>query len=232
MRPEAFESVELLSADGEFPIQSLQSTERWSEIIRLVLLAGLAGVIVLPQIALAVFALANPETRATILARPLMTAELAVAMTFWIGLFAWPLRRLLARVNGRRRIEISRSIVAVSDEKLLGTKTWMAPLSAYQGITHRVRASLSGSRHELILVHPDASKSVLLMVSEYISEVEIQRFACQLGLPHIPAQRVYGGRSSLKLHDRHCSALTPMPFPMPSSMPNPMPNPMPIAQAA
>lgn len=224
MRPEAFESVELLSADGDFPIQSLQSSERWSEIIRLVLLAGLAGVIVLPQIALAVYALLNPETRAMILARPLMTAELAVAMGFWMGLFAWPLRRLLARVNGRRRVEISRSIVAVRDEKLLGTKTWMAPLSAYQGITHRVRASLSGSRHELVLVHPDASRSVLLMVSEYISEAEIQRFANHLGLPQIPAQQVYGGRRPAKLHDQH--------RPAPTSMPFPMPNPKTIAQAA
>ena len=211
MRPEAFESVELLSADGEFPILSLQSTERWSEVIRLVLLATLAGVIVLPQIALAVYVLANPETRAMILARPLMTAELAVALAFWIGLFAWPLRRLLARVNGRRKVEISRSIVAVRDEKLFGIKTWMSPLSAYKGITHRVRASLSGSRHELVLVHPDPSRSVLLMVSEYISDSEIQRFARHLGLPQIPAQPLSGTTTPAKFRDQH----RPEPFPMP-----------------
>jgi hypothetical protein len=213
MRPEAFESVELLSADGEFPIQSLQSTERWSEMIRLVLLAALAGAIVLPQIALAIYALANPETRALILARPLMTAELAVAMAFWIGLFAWPLRRVLARVNGRRKVEITRSIVAVRDEKLLGTITWMAPLSAYKGITHRVRASLSGSRHELVLVHPDASRSVLLLVSEYISDTEIQRFAHLLGLPQIQAQQVYSATIPAKFHDQHRPAPSPMPKP-------------------
>ena len=220
MRPEAFESVELLSADGEFPIQSVQSTERWSEIIRLVLLATLAGVIVLPQIALTVYALANPETRSLILKRPLMTAELTVAMAFWIGLFAWPLRRLLARVNGRRKVEISRAIVAVRDEKLLGTKTWMAPLSAYKGITHRVRASLSGSRHELVLVHPDASRSVLLMVSEYISDAEIQRFAHLLGMPQIPARQVNGATKSAKFFDQHRPA------------PSPMPKPVAMAQAA
>lgn len=220
MRPEAFESVEQLSADGEFPILTLQSTERWSEIIRLVLLATLAGVIVLPQIALAVYVLANPETRAMILARPLMSAELAVAMAFWIGLFAWPLRRLYARVNGRRKVEISRSIVAVRDEKLLSTKTWMSPLSAYKGITHRVRASLSGSRHELVLVHPDASRSVLLMVSEYISASEIQRFAGHLGLPQIQAQHVDSTTSPAKFHDQR------------RPEPSPMPKPAAMAQAA
>ena len=87
MRPEAFERVELLSAAGEFPIQTSQTSKRWSEIIRLAFLAGLAGVIVLPQIALAAFTLSNDETRALILERPLMTAELTAAMAFWIGLF-------------------------------------------------------------------------------------------------------------------------------------------------
>ncbi len=177
MRPEAFESVELLSAAGEFPIQSSQTSKRWSEIIRLSLLSILAGAVVLPQIALAVYALSNPETRALILDRPVMTVELAFALVFWIGLFAWPLRRLHARVNGRRKVEISRWNVAVRDEKLLNTETWTAPLASYTGIAHHVRASLSGSRHELMLVHPERSRSVLLMISEHISEADIQRFS-------------------------------------------------------
>ncbi len=191
MRPEAFERVELLSAAGEFPIQTSQTSKRWSEIIRLALLAGLAGVVVLPQIALAAFTLSNDETRALILERPLMTAELAVAMAFWIGLFVWPLRRLHARVNGRRNVEISRLSVAVRDEKLLGTETWTAPLASYTGVAHHVRASLSGSRDELILVHPDRARSVLLMVSEHISDADIQRFTRLLGLPQIAARHTH-----------------------------------------
>ncbi len=187
MRPEAFERVELLSAADEFPIQSSQTSKRWSEIIRLSLLSILAGAVVLPQIALAVYALSTPDTRALILERPLMTAELAVALAFWVGLFAWPLRRLHARVNGRRQVEISRSNVAVRDEKLLNTETWTAPLASYTGIAHQVRASLSGSRHELILVHPERSRSVLLMISEHISEADIQRFSRLLALPQIPS---------------------------------------------
>lgn len=194
MRPEAFERVELLSAAGEFPIQSSQSSTRWSEIVRLALLAGLASVVVLPQIALATYALANPETRALILDRPLMTAELALSMVFWIGLFAWPLRRLYARVNGRRRVEITRMLVAVRDQKIMKTETWVAPLASYSGIAHHIRASLSGSRHELILVHPDRARSVLLMVSEHISEADLQRFASLLGLPQIPARQARGAQ--------------------------------------
>jgi hypothetical protein len=205
MRPEAFERVELLSVAGEFPIQSAQTSKRWSEVIRLALLAGLAGVIVLPQIALALYALSNPETRALILDRPLMTAELATALVFWIGLFAWPLRRLHARVNGRRNVEISRLSVTVRDEKLMKTETWSAPLATYTGISHRVRASLSGSRHELILVHPDKSRSVLLMVSEHISEADIQRFTRLLGLPQIPARQ--NGRAHRPVNMQELRAL-------------------------
>lgn len=191
MRPEAFERVELLSAAGEFPIQTSQTSKRWSEIIRLAFLAGLAGVIVLPQIALAAFTLSNDETRALILERPLMTAELTVAMAFWIGLFVWPLRRLHARVNGRRNVEISKLSVAVRDEKLLSTETWTAPLASYTGVAHQVRASLSGSRHELILVHPDRARIVLLMVSEHISDADVQRFTRLLGLPQIAAHQPF-----------------------------------------
>lgn len=202
MRPEAFESVELLSAAGEFPIQSSQTSERWSEIIRLALLSVLAGAVVLPQIALAVYALSNPDTRALILDRPVMTAELAVALVFWIGLFAWPLRRLHARVNGRRKVEISRLSVSVRDEKLLKTVTWSAPLSSYRGVAHQVRASLSGSRHELVLVHPDQAQSVLLMVSEHIAETDIQRFTRLLGLPQIQANEIGSGPRALINHEQ------------------------------
>ncbi len=209
MRPEAFERVELLSAAGEFPIQSSQSSKRWSGIIRLALLAGLAGLIVLPQIALAIYALSNSETRALILDRPLMTAELAIAMVFWIGLFAWPLRRLHARVNGRRQVEISRQSVAVRDDKLLKTVTWSAPLASYTGIAHQVRASLSGSRHELILVHPDKARSVLLMVSEHISDADIHRFTRLLGLPQIPALRPIGGQRAAQIQETRFQTALP-----------------------
>ena len=212
MRPEAFERVELLSAAGEFPIQSAQTSKRWSEIIRLALLAGLAGTIVLPQIALALYTLAIPETRALILARPLMTAELTVAMAFWIALFAWPLRRLNARVNGRRNVEISRQSVSVRDEKLLKTETWSAPLASYTGISHQVRASLSGSRHELILVHPGKSRSVLLMVSEHISEADIQRFTRLLGLPHIQATNNDAQRRTAPMRDSRLEFGGPLPL--------------------
>jgi hypothetical protein len=210
MRPEAFERVELLSAAGEFPIHSAQTSKRWSEIIRLVVLTGLAATIVLPQIALALYALGNPETRTLILAKPLMTAELAVALVFWIALFAWPLRRLLARVNGRRKVEISRLIVAVRDEKLLKTDTWSAPLASYTGVSHQIRASVSGSRHELILVHPDKSRSVLLMVAEHISEADIQRFTRLLGLPHLQVTSMKQPKRAAPKRDNRLEASGPL----------------------
>lgn len=212
MRTEAFESVELLSAAGEWPIQSAQTSNRLSEIIRLALLAGLAGAIVLPQLALAFYALSNPETRALILDRPLMTAELMVAMAFWIALFAWPLRRLHARVNGRRSVEISKLSVAVRDEKLLKTETWSAPLASYSGIAHQVRASLSGTRHELILVHPGKARSVLLMVSEHISEADIQRFTRLLGLPHLQAPNFDAQRRTAPMRDSRIENSSPLPL--------------------
>jgi hypothetical protein len=153
--------------------------------LRLAALSALAAAIVVPQVLLAAYALSDPSTRALILDRPLMTAELVIAMAFWIGLFAWPLRRLYDRAGSRRKVEISRMIVAVRDQKFARSQTWMAPLASYTGLRHGVRTSLSGTRHELVLDHPEASKSVLLMVSEHIGDAEIAHFTRLLGLQHI-----------------------------------------------
>lgn len=195
MRPDAFDQVVLESVEGELPVRLRQSTQRGPELIRLGVLSLLAAAIVGPQLWLAAYALSHEETRDVILSRPLMTAELCVAMLFWIGMFVWPLRRLYARVNGRRSVEITRMLVAVRDEKLRKNELWMAPLASYIGLKHRVRSSLSGTRHELVLEHPEESRSILLVAAEHIGESEIARYAALLGLPQIQAS----GRADSKI---------------------------------
>jgi hypothetical protein len=54
-----------------------------------------------------------------------------------------------------------------------------------------VRASLSGARHELILVHPVWEKSILLSVAPRTSQNEVERVADLLGHKEIPPAELY-----------------------------------------
>jgi hypothetical protein len=198
MRPEAFECVEVISGPASFPICSRQGSARAPSIIHLTLMASLATVIVTPQIGVAVYALQSPDIRQTILDQPLVAFQLAVAMAFWIGLFAWPLKGLFDRLTWRRGVEITQDRVNVADTRALGVSQWSAPLSSYTGVAHHVRSSLSGTRHELVLVHEDAARSVLLMAGNHISEAEIAGMTRLLRLPQVPARALYARRKNLQ----------------------------------
>lgn len=191
MRPEAFESVEVLSEGSALPMRSSQSSPWSSSLFHLALMTGLAGSVVLPQLTLALQAMTVTETRNLILSNPLFATELALAIGFWIALFAWPLKRLAVRVNWRRELEITPESVAVKDHKAFSQNAWNAPLNSYLGIAYHVRTSLSGIRHELILMHPQKHRSVLLMVSEHISAADIARFSALLQLPEVSAKDLY-----------------------------------------
>ena len=191
MRPEAFESVEVLSDGSALPMRSRQSSPWSSGLFHLALMTGLAGSVVLPQLTLAIQAMTVPDTRNLILSNPLFATELALAIGFWIALFAWPLKRLAVRLNWRRELEITPESVAVKDHKAFSQNVWKAPLNSYLGIAHHVRSSLSGTRHELILMHPQKHRSVLLMVSEHISAADIARFCQLLQLPEVSATDLY-----------------------------------------
>jgi hypothetical protein len=196
MRPEAFECVEVISGPASFPICSKQGSARGPGIMHLALMASLAAVIVTPQIGVAVYALQSPGIRQTILDQPLVTFQLAVAMAFWIGLFAWPLKGLFDRLTWRRGVEITHDRVYVADTRALGVSQWSAPLTSYKGVAHHIRSSLSGTRHELILVHEDAARSVLLIAANHISETEIAGMTRLLRLPQVPARALYARRKN------------------------------------
>ncbi|MEQ1718453.1 MAG: hypothetical protein ABL907_21130 [Hyphomicrobium sp.] len=171
--------------------------------MRLGLLGLLAVIVVGPQIAVLFKALGNADTRALVAARPLVAMGLALAFTFWLVMFALPLQRLIANLNGRRSIVITTTSVEVLEENAAGARFWTVPLSHYEGITHRIRTSLSGARHELMLVHPEWDRSVLLMVAEHISETDITHYSRLLGVPQIaPHQGFMSVASAHAVPDR------------------------------
>lgn len=136
-------------------------------------------------------ALLAPPGREFVGQHPVLGAEILAAFAFLIYLAALTSRRLVARLSTTRAIEIANGRVTVTEGGHFRTWTWSAPLASYSGVAHHIRASLSGSRHELILVHPERTRSVLLGVAPRTTPAEVARVASLLGHKEIPPSELY-----------------------------------------
>ena len=191
MQPEAFECVDVTSAANAFPLRFQQGARRAPSLMSLAGLTALATAVVAPQLALASYALASPSIRQAILEQPVVVFQLAIALAFWISLFAWLLKSLVARATQSRNVEITSEFVAVNEVRAFRSSQWFEPLGHYRGIAHHIRSSLAGTRHELVLVNPDARRSVLLRASDCISDAEISQMCRLLRLPQISPATLY-----------------------------------------
>ncbi len=190
MRLERFDRVDVADTNGSLPLKSTQSSPSLSQTLGFGLLSILAAAIVTPLYGLAIYGLSDAAVRQQIAERPLVAVQIAVALAFWAFLFGWPLKQLFSRLVARRTVQISEAGVLVADRRAFGATRWKAPLGEYLGVSHHIRSSLSGNRHEVVLVHPDRHKSVSLMVAEHISDQDLARFASLLGMPQIPSTDV------------------------------------------
>jgi len=118
--------------------------------------------------------------------------QILLAIGLCTVLFVLPLRRLLARAGATRVVEIAAGTVAVTDRGLFRARAWSAPLAGYRGVAHHVRTGLSGVRHELILVHAEPARHVLLAIAPRLSVETLARTASLLGLTVIQARELYG----------------------------------------
>jgi len=111
----------------------------------------------------------------------------------------WPLRRMLDRLGRHRTVTVSQSAVRVTDAYAFGSVDWQRPLKSYRGLAHHVRSSLSGTRHELVLVHPDGDSSVLLATADRFAKADIEQLCRLLDVDEVSSAELYGnfGRSRL-----------------------------------
>jgi hypothetical protein len=192
MQRQTYEFVDVSGGKYQLPITLKQSNPKLSRLPGLVLMTALAAIIVLPQIALAAYAVASSEVRSALIDQPLVALQLAAALALWVALVCWPLRNILMSLLSDRLVDIRNGDVTVIDKTPFSTVTWQMPLATYEGVALHIRSSLSGIRHEAILVHPNRSRSVILMVAQCIGEREILEVCRVLQLPNIPADRLYG----------------------------------------
>ena len=116
---------------------------------------------------------------------------LGAGLIAWVALFLVPAKRIIQRFGNRRRVTIVHERVTVADDSLFGARHWSAPLAEFRGIAHHVRSTLSGVRHELILVHPSRGRSVVLHSAHAIGQPTIDRATALFRLQQIPAHELY-----------------------------------------
>ncbi len=176
---------------AELPLRLVETCSHRPAIAKLVLAVPAVVAVAVASLALLMEALFTPAARAVVAQHPVLALEILAAIAFWIYLLGLPIRRLLSRITMTRTVEIDEAGVTVTEGGYLYRRTWTAPISSYMGVTHHLRASLSGTRHELILVHPERRKSVLLSLAGTMAQEEVDRVATLLGQKEIPSSELY-----------------------------------------
>jgi hypothetical protein len=190
MRVAIYDRVEP-AMPSELPIRLVETCSHRAAAAKLVLAVPVVMAVGFATIMLVLYALFAPPARAAVAQHPALGLEILAALAFWIYLLALPLKRLFDRLAVKRTVEIDATTVTVTEGGHFRCWTWQAPLGSFTGVAHHVRASLSGTRHELILVHPRREKSVLLSLAHQMSQSEVDRVAALLHHHEIPATELY-----------------------------------------
>ncbi len=191
MRISAVHRISPAAAPLALPLSLEQSPSRRSALVVLVLLLPIAALLLSPFVLLATGLVEDPLLRQTLAGRPASALQILCGLAFWAILLGWPIKRVFDGLTKNRTVQIANGMIDVSDTGLLGTRDWQAPLTSFSGIAHHVRASRSGVRHELILVHPDRRQSVLLAMADRMHQSQVDQAVHMLGLPEIPPSSVY-----------------------------------------
>lgn len=133
----------------------------------------------------------NPEAVATLIERPGSAAMLGVGLIVAALALVYCLRAGCERLSGRRLVSIRAGRIIVEERNLFGVRRWTQPIASYAGVAHHIRASLSGTRHEIVLVHAKPGHDVLLSVAPRAPVTSATEVARQLGLPEIEAKQIY-----------------------------------------
>jgi hypothetical protein len=187
-------SVDQISSPGSglgLPLRLDQTPSRRNTVLLLLILLPAATALLAPYWLVAGGILTNAGLRQSIAGQPSSLLPVLFGVAFIMVLLGWPIKRLLDSLARSRVVEIVEGTIAVTDKGLFATRSWRAPLTAFEGVAHHVRASLSGVRHELILVHPRPRLSILLAMAPRMTQADVDRVTDMLDMPEIPPAAVY-----------------------------------------
>lgn len=167
-----------------------------------------AAILLAPFSLLAAQAAHDPVAFLATIQQPAIALQLSLALVVAVVFVTVPLRLLLRRSMQPRRIVVSGHRVEATNDPA-GQPTWSEPLSAYHGVAHHIRTSLSGARHEIVLVHPVAAKSIVLMSADRIGQPQVDAMAALLKVREVPARALYQNHPVRSHPEPMTAALSP-----------------------
>ena len=191
MRLASVDAVFPAGLPSQLPIRSLQTSSQAASLLKLAIMLPSAIALLVPFLLIGQRLAASEDFRAALLSRPGAAVQLAACLAVWSLLFAWPLKRLANSLARIRTLVIDADRAVVTDSGLLAQHVWEVPLTDFTGLAHHVRTSLSGVRHELILVHPERAKCVLVAIGGRFAQSEIDAVCTLLVCPEIPSKELY-----------------------------------------
>ncbi len=156
-------------------------------------LAAMVGLL-FPVAMIASGAASNPQVVDNLAEHPGSAALLITGMAIGLALLMVPLRAGLARLGGNTRVEMADGMVRMERRGLLSHERWSAPLAEFCGVTHHIRATLSGPRHEIVLLHREPGKDVLLHLAGRHPQEGADHYARLLGLAELQPRELYNRR--------------------------------------
>jgi hypothetical protein len=183
-------TVDQVRASAEF---RMFTNKLYAGILIALSLAAITGLL-LPIAMLASGAATNPQLIDNVAEHPGSAALLLTGVAIGLALLLVPLRAGLARLGGNTRVEMADGIVSFERKGLLGPERWSAPLTDFCGVTHHIRATLSGPRHEIVLLHREPGKDVLLHLANGHPQEGADHFARLLGLAELQPRELYNRR--------------------------------------
>ena len=191
MRFSAVDVCRLQSPEQSLPIILEQKAELGRIVAAALFSLPLAALSVSLASVAAAAVVTEPAPLALLVDKPAGVAGLLAAIGLTGALIVHPMRAALARIGRRQTIEITASRVTVVATSPIGSHSWSEPLSAYAGLAHHIRSSLSGIRHEIVLVHPDPARTVLVAAMPRLLQSDLDHLASMLSLPIVPASTIY-----------------------------------------
>lgn len=191
MRIAQFDTVTPRFGDQPLPCRLEQRASSVGTAVVLALLFPVALMLLLPFAMLLAQIAAEPATRLALASQPAAAVQIALGFALLSMLIGLPVHALIDRLGRRRVVEIDGKHVSVADSGMFSSCQWSEPLARYRGVAHNVRTTNAGPRHELILVHPQRRRHVLLAISHRINDAEVAEAAARLDLPVVPAQALY-----------------------------------------
>jgi hypothetical protein len=156
-------------------------------------IAGMAGLIY-PIFLIGADAATSPQVMETMGLHIGSTILLTAGVLLGLLVLYFPLRAGLARLGGAGKAKLIDGHVQVERQGIMSREQWTVPLTEYCGVTHHIRATLSGPRHEIILVHPEPNRDVLLNLAARHPQEGATYYAELLGLQEVQPRTLYQRR--------------------------------------